>query len=580
MQYLVVKPSVGSEQVESPTAREAGSIKMMRGRFNGAVLHQFEQLFNHGTVAGLSEAELLERFVTHRDDSAFEALMTRHGPMVLGVCRQLLHDPNDVDDAFQATFLVLVRKAGTLRRCDLLGNWLYGVAYRVATRARMMASRRTARVAAFQRQFGGVGADGCGPADNRISNGMHDFELQPRLHEEVHRLPEKYRAPIVLCYFEGLTHEEAAARLGCPLGTVKGRLTRARDLLQRRLIRRGVALSGATLASNLVIRGVDAAVPTSLERITLAAARAVTHHAGLSLAAVSGVSLPVASLVEGVLQTMILKQVRTIVLPLLLAAGTVAAGVVVAATQLSGGPTDAVEQPVSQDLAKTKRAANQAARQTAKTKVSQSESPAQSNQAAQGSGMTGGMMAGGMGGGGMPAMMGGGGMPAMMGRGGMGGMMGGGMANMTPEDRNRVQRRSIAITAAQVAARDDNPQSKAVFKKLEEAIPMSFANETMLDDVLKYIKQATTTKTFSGIPIYVDPKGLNEAEKSLKSTVSIDLDGVPLKTTLRLALKQLDLAYCVRDGVLIISSVPGIMGELQEANSELGANDPPNGGLQ
>jgi len=224
---------------------------MTRGRFSGAVLHQFERLFNHGTVAGLSEAELLERFVTHHDDVAFEALMTRHGPMVLGVCRQLLHDPNDVDDAFQATFLVLVRKAGTLRRCDLLGNWLYGVAYRVATRARVMASRRTDRVAAFQRYAAG----GCEPADNRISNGTQDFELKPRLHEEVHRLPEKYRAPIVLCYFEGMTHEEAAARLGCPLGTVKGRLTRARDLLHRRLTRRGVALSGVALASDLAIRG-------------------------------------------------------------------------------------------------------------------------------------------------------------------------------------------------------------------------------------------------------------------------------------------------------------------------------------
>ena len=253
---------------------------MRPSRLSGAVLHQLERLFSHGTVAGLSEAELLERFVTHRDDAAFEALMTRHGPMVLGVCRQLLRDPNDVDDAFQATFLVLVRKAGTLRRCDLLGNWLYGVAYRVATRARVMASRRNDRVAAFQRQIVAVAAEGRGPADNRISNGMQDFELKPRLHEEVHRLPEKYRAPIVLCYFEGLTHEEAAARLGCPLGTVKGRLSRARDLLQRRLTRRGVTLSGASLASSLAIRGVEAAVPASLQNVTLTAAQAIACHVG------------------------------------------------------------------------------------------------------------------------------------------------------------------------------------------------------------------------------------------------------------------------------------------------------------
>jgi len=163
----------------------------------------------------------------------------------------------------------------------------------------------------------------------------------------------------------------------------------------------------------------------------------------------------------------------------------------------------------------------------------------------------------------------GGGMAGM--GGGMGGAVGG---TISAEDRNRLRRRGIAAMAAEVATRDTNPKSKALFKKLEEPISMLFANETPLDDVLKYIKQASTTKTYAGIPIYVDPKGLKEAEKTLTSTVSIDLEGVPLKTTLRLALKQLDLAYCVRDGVLIISSVAGIAGELQEAKFEMEANDP------
>ena len=108
----------------------------------GAVARGLGRLFTSGGVSGLSEGQLLDRFVTRRDEAAFEALVVRHGPMVLGVCRQLLRDPNDVDDAFQATFLVLVRKAGTLRRQDLLGNWLYGVAYRVSHRARTTAARR------------------------------------------------------------------------------------------------------------------------------------------------------------------------------------------------------------------------------------------------------------------------------------------------------------------------------------------------------------------------------------------------------------------------------------------------------
>ena len=118
---------------------------LLRGQFSGALIHHLERLFQHGTAVGLTEGELLERFVQGHDEAAFEALIARHGPMVLGVCRQLLRDPNDVDDAFQATFLVLVKKAGTLRRRDLLGNWLYGVAYRVATRARVLAARRMAK---------------------------------------------------------------------------------------------------------------------------------------------------------------------------------------------------------------------------------------------------------------------------------------------------------------------------------------------------------------------------------------------------------------------------------------------------
>src|SRR5262249_27839110 len=161
--------------------------------------------------------------------------IARHGPMVLGVCRQLLRDPNDVDDAFQATFLVLVRKAGTLRRCDLLGNWLYGVAYRVATRARVLSARRTAKAPYGQEGVDGLGADDGWRLSGQDAAAGPDREPRPWLHEEVGRLPEKYRVPVLLCYFEGLTHEEAAGRLGWPLGTVKGRLARARDLLRRRL---------------------------------------------------------------------------------------------------------------------------------------------------------------------------------------------------------------------------------------------------------------------------------------------------------------------------------------------------------
>src|SRR5262245_43708802 len=137
-----------------------------------------------------SDAHLLERFVRRRDEDAFATLMERHGPMVLGVCRRVLRDPHDADDVFQATFLVLVRKAASLRRPERLGNWLYGVAYRIALQARAGAARRRAR----ERPVEDMPA--VAPVDAKVWD-----ELRPLLDEEINRLPEKYRCPVVLCYF-------------------------------------------------------------------------------------------------------------------------------------------------------------------------------------------------------------------------------------------------------------------------------------------------------------------------------------------------------------------------------------------
>jgi hypothetical protein len=175
-------------------------------------------------------------------------------------------------------------------------------------------------------------------------------------------------------------------------------------------------------------------------------------------------------------------------------------------------------------------------------------------------------------GGGMGGMGGmGGGMGGM--GGGMGGMGGGMMGGLSPEAVTRGLRWSNAALAAQVASRDTEPKSKATLKKLEEPITMSFAMETPLEDVLQYIRQATVTKNSNSIPIYVDPKGLKDAEATLNSAIRLDLEGVPLKTTLRLMLKQIGLAFCVRDGVLIISSVQGINEELREALNESDGDD-------
>jgi len=204
-----------------------------------------------------SDAGLLDRFVRARDEPAFAALMDRHGPMVMGVCRRVLRDAHAVDDAFQATFLVLVRKAASLRRPNLLGNWLYGVAYRVARQARAAAARQPA----LGRQVEEM------PAGEVVAENVWD-ELRPVLDAEIDRLPEKYRAPVVLCHLEGKTYAEAARALGWAVGTVSGRLARAREKLRKRLSQRGVTLSAAAVGATLCQKG-SAAVPAALAQATL-----------------------------------------------------------------------------------------------------------------------------------------------------------------------------------------------------------------------------------------------------------------------------------------------------------------------
>ncbi len=202
---------------------------------------------------GLSDAQLLNRFVSHRDESAFEALVQRHGSLVWGVCRRQLTDPNAVDDAFQATFMVLVRKAASISRPELLGNWLYGVAYRVSVKARVNAARRSAH----ERQAASM------PRPESVSD-SDNRELRLILDEELDRLPEKYRTPLVLCYLEGKTNEEAAQVIGCPLGSMSWRLSRGRDLLQRRLRTRRLAVPAALGVLLLTEATATAAVPIAL----------------------------------------------------------------------------------------------------------------------------------------------------------------------------------------------------------------------------------------------------------------------------------------------------------------------------
>jgi len=713
------------------------------GYRQGDYIEAIERLFHDGSVAGLSEAQLLERFAARRDGAAFAALVERHGPMVLGVCRRFLRDPNDVDDAFQAVFLVLIRKASGLRRKELLGNWLYGVACRVAVRARSLAAKREAR-AASSGDAERLAVDHRRPAAEEPWEAVMRDEGRTWLHEEVERLPRRFRAPVVACYFEGRTHEEAATLLGCPLGTVKGRLALARDMLRKRLERRGLAVPAVALASQLASPDLRAAVPAPLTQATVRSGLALASAA--SLMTTPAITTSVRTLTEGVLHAMVVSHLKAVAIPsFLVAAGLLAAGARVAARQDGDGkpqpeqaavapgpqvevPRDKADQSGSQPEAETVSDADfleriraysgsylsicsqaladrdveglsAAGRQTAlklqinrlealirsaariepvsqagralngvflefleservdysKLQPNQGRGPSQFKGFGTMDDVFGEMLArlkeelrsiasaeekelvvdlrkeglyssiANMGlqhplivklyhaymdfrwsmdatpdllsnnddgkalalanevrpTGADAESAGSNAKPeppkspalaapakpaqAANASGGGGGFGGGGMSGPTPEET----RQKIAELSALLSKYDENPSNRVVLEALNQPITLQTNDKTTLGDLLKQIKQSVTISEGKKIPVYVDPKGVEEADASLASPVSIDLEDVPLKFSLRLALKQLGLAYCVRDGVLIISSIEGVEQELKEAESEL-----------
>jgi RNA polymerase sigma factor (sigma-70 family) len=245
---------------------------------------------------GLADADLLERFRTSRDEAAFEVLVWRHGPMVLRTCRRLLGHAQDAEDAFQATFFTLARRAASIHRADALGGWLYRVAHRVAVEARVRAARR-----GRHERPGAV--ETAGPPDDPARR-----ELSRALEEEIDRLPDKYRLPVVLCYLEGKTTDEAARQLCCPKGTVGTRLAWARRRLRARLSRRGLTLSGALLAAAFAGDALSAAVSRGLVRQAVQAGRAALGQAGPA----GTVSMSVTGLAEGVMKTMLWTKVKLV----------------------------------------------------------------------------------------------------------------------------------------------------------------------------------------------------------------------------------------------------------------------------
>jgi RNA polymerase sigma factor (sigma-70 family) len=257
---------------------------------SASVPRDLGNLFDQGSLTGLNDRELIERFHDGGEagaESAFELLVARHGPMVQRVCRNVLSRPEDVEDAFQATFLVLVRQVGSIRKLDSVASWLYGVASRVAARARVDAARRRMKEAQPIR----LAAE-----TQPVADPVEEAEraaFGPIVQEEVRRLPEKYREVVLLCYWEGLTQEQAAHQLGCPIGTVRSRVARAREILRRRLSRRG--LSATALLSELpglAPRVSLSPVSSSLVRSSVASAlRALRGPSGMEAICTSAAAL-------------------------------------------------------------------------------------------------------------------------------------------------------------------------------------------------------------------------------------------------------------------------------------------------
>jgi RNA polymerase sigma factor (sigma-70 family) len=602
------------KMVSTTTAEE----KMSRDSW---VAPHVQRLFESGSLSGLTEWQLLDRFARIGDQGAFELLVTCHGPMVLGVCRRILDNAHDVDDAFQATFLVLIRRARSLGPGDVLAAWLHGVALKVARRARVRRERL------LRRERTSVELEALAPA---LRTG--DFELRAVLDQEIDRLPWKYQAPVALCYLQGLSHEETARQLGWPIGTVKGRLARARTLLGSRLSRRGITSSAGAVAGVL---GLGASLQAAPSESLVAAALRVASRIADGRAWDAVVSTSIADLVRGVFTAMLFSKLK-IVAALLMISGFAVAGAgvgVFARPHDEGEKANAVEPRTASEVQEASTPIRQsptaAEAQEASTPIRQSPTVAEAestptpdtelrgertalpsappvqpredvadlhnqlieaaerayhttfdeyrekqllpervyrasrllldarleaatNSAARTDAYKAHLER-------MDALS----RVAVLQR-------NGNIKAVSTADETKAFRAEarlfLAKSDSESAAEptpsapesdeegENNPRTAAILAKLNEPLAMKFPYEQPLQDVLKYIKQATKGSKDNGIPIYIDPIGLSEAEKTMTSPVSIDVEGVPLRRTLQLILKQINLAYYVDDGLLVITS--------------------------
>ena len=245
----------------------------------------------------MTDGQLMERFIARRDEAAFGELVRRHGPMVLGVCKRALPNQHDAEDAFQATFLVLACKAASILPREMVGNWLFGVACRTAQKIRAM----TARYRAREKQVEVL------PETPVEGEDVH--ELGCLLDQELERLPDKYRVPVLLCELQGRSRKEVARQLGLPEGTLSSRLATARRMLATRLARRGFGVTGGAIALALAPSGAAAAVPMELAASTIKAAVSTITSGSLA----DAVSVQAATVAKGIIKAMLVAKLRVTV---------------------------------------------------------------------------------------------------------------------------------------------------------------------------------------------------------------------------------------------------------------------------
>jgi RNA polymerase sigma factor (sigma-70 family) len=464
----------------------------MAARRTAAIGKSLDTLFRVGALGSLSDGELLECMLSRRNsdcDPAFRALVERHGPMVLGLCRTIVKNPHDAEDAFQATFLVLVRKATSIRRRDNIGPWLHGVAARVARKARARTARRNQWERPLRDELPDRKDPNEGPGPNLIL-----------IHEEIARLPELLRAPLLLFCIEGMSYDAAARTLGVSEPTLRGRLHRARKRLARRLSGRRINVRGlgyALAPGRFPHPPVSSALVNSTVHIAL-------QWSAITVLSSATVKVPnsIATLAQGVIRIMTFQTFKLPAAGLLVGTGLL--GTVVLAQQRYGRDDDrgSSSHPIVTAAA---------------AQVDEQRRPSDSETER--------------------------------------------LKRLVAEQAKAGERFEIDRRVRQVkdfvAALGDNPaqldaKSRQIRGRLKQQL--HFDEDTIdLDSLLKRIKQSTTDGQFPGIPIYVDPRGMEEAGIGLMQIVAVPRKG-SVEFVLTQALRPIRLSHFVGDGFLMISS--------------------------